>query len=229
VVASNDVPPSSSTLHFALGGRVLGKLGASVVIGGAAAALGVPLVPISALLMGGVLLARTPRVVVRRITLQRAQANAHLGPLDQAVLDEVRAARAAIASPALLGLLRSSLGYAAEVAGSVRSSGAHLTVEGYRQADAHVAQVTRTISKLAVKLQTLARASTPDAAPYRGQVRAYDAVLGQLQALADRLAALRAPAAQIRVPDQARSALAAVLAGLKPLSDDCANAMGAVA
>jgi hypothetical protein len=230
VAPSADVPPSSTVLRFSIQGRVPAKLAASAVIGGVTGALGMPIVPAAAVVMGCVLLARMPHVVERRLTVERAQVGKYVGVIDEAVVAEARAVRAAVLSPELRNLLRACLAHAAEISGAVRDGGAHVAVEGVRRADAAVAQLTRTMLRLVARAQRIAppAGAAQSAQPYRGDARPHRGTLEQLHAFAADFGALRASAAQLRAKDTSGAAAAALLAGTTRLTNACASALEAI-
>jgi hypothetical protein len=231
VAPSADVPPSSTAMRFSVEGRVREKLAASAVIGGVTGALGVPIVPVAAVVMGCMLFARMPHVVERRLTVERAQVDKYVGVIDEAVVAEARAARVAVLSPELRDLLRACVAYAAEISCALRDGGAHLAVEGVRRADAAVAQLTRTMLKLVTKAQRIAPATEAarGSPPYRGEARPYRGALDQLHTFAADFGALRASAAQLRAKDTSGAAAAALLAATTRLTNACASALGALA
>ncbi|HEY2511175.1 MAG TPA: hypothetical protein VGI39_09975 [Polyangiaceae bacterium] len=231
VVASPDVPPSTTAVRLSAEGRVREKLAASAVLGGVTGALGVPLVPAAAVVMGCVLLSRMPRVVERRLTVGRTQVDAYLGVLDEAVLTEARAVRGTLSSPALRDLLRACLASAAEISGAARDGGLHLAVAGVRRADAAVAELARTLFKLVAKSQRIApaREVAPSGKPYRAEPAGSQAALEQLRAFAADFRALQTSAAQLRARETAGAAASALVTASTRLSNACASALGALA
>ena len=69
------------------------RLAATVVVGGLAIGLGVPLVPFAAFVTSALLIGRMPRFIARRLTLGRAEIDALLGPLAEGRCQRARARR----------------------------------------------------------------------------------------------------------------------------------------
>jgi hypothetical protein len=145
------------------------------------------------------------------------------------VLAEARTARAAIASPALLDIVRACLEHAADISRAVRSGGAHVTVERVRRADTALADLTRTMLKLAAKSERLASSPAAQGArSYRSESRAYTGAVEQLRGFTSELGALLSSAEQVRTKDAAGPAAAALLVATTRLTNTCASALGAM-
>lgn len=210
VATTENVPPAARGVRLCFDGLVREKLGATCVIGGASLALGISIVPAAAAVMGVALLSRVPRLVERRLSMARPQADAYLAVMDEAVIAHARTARSSITSPAVLDILRHCLASCAEMSAKLRDGGAHLSNAGLKKIDAELTQLTRVVMKLAVAAHRMApTADATSGEPYRTSVLAHETAMNQLRAVAKRIDALKASAAQARATDSA--ALATLL------------------
>lgn len=137
-----------TSLRFEMNGRAGAKAATTLAIGGATAALGVPLVPFAAVAMLGLLVARAVRSVTLEIEASRAASAELLGVVAPSVLDEARVARSASDGDSLEAF-RECLVSLLELAATVRRGAAHLVRPDLARADAAVARVARLAARVA--------------------------------------------------------------------------------
>ncbi len=136
----------------------------TAAMGGAALALGVPLVPVAAALTSLLLVAGSARFVPERLSISRPIADQTLAVIEPAVLAEVRAARAGLSDPGAARRLRSCVDHVAEITWVIRANGAHLLQPDLGRLDEQIHQLLRQTTKLAVSADRL-RALQDEAAP----------------------------------------------------------------
>lgn len=182
VVPADHLPPSRA-LRFSASGRTFEKLGATFVVGGASFAMHVPVVPIAAIAMSALLVARAPRFVDRRLFVPASRIGALLGVLPEDVVAKAAAARASIGPRPLLEAFRTSLDKLAATSEHMRTGGAHLWSPDVAAADAAVTRLSEATIALVVASQNAAPDGPPSATAYRTHGRALEDMVSKLEAL----------------------------------------------
>lgn len=154
---------ASHGLRWAGDRDVGARLAITVVMGGAALAFGVPLVPIAALVTSLLIAARAVRLVPERLAVSRSVADQALAIVDPAALAAARVARAVMSDPGAVRSLRSCVEHVGEITWMVRTNGAHLLQPDLGRLDEQIHLLLRQTSKLAVSVDRL-RAPADDSA-----------------------------------------------------------------
>jgi len=200
-VETGGAPPT--VLRFGVDVRTGTKVAATLAIGGATLAFGVPWVPVAAAGMLALLACRGVRHVPLEIVVTGASAAELLGVVASSVVDEARAARTAATDDGALDAFRACFGALLALSATVRAGAAHLTQPERARADAALTRLGRPLARLAGR-------TARGVAPYRVDP-ADDAPARQLARIALDLASTREALATSDDAVAAQAALERVL------------------
>jgi len=158
-------PDHGAGVHWSFARPFPEKLGATVVIGVAALATGVPLVPGAALLTALYLGVRALRLVPHRLTVQCEIAERRLLVLDDTTFAEAHRALRGALDAGIRDAIRTLVDHAAEILWLFRAEGAHLHNPEIGRLDDQLVQTLRRSLVLAAGADRL----MPDAKGYRGR------------------------------------------------------------
>ncbi len=198
----------------------IAKVATVVIVGGAAAFLGVPWVPLAAVVAGGATVVSLLRIVPRELRLAPDLVSARL-ELDPGLGSEIHAARRDLREPRATALLREAVSGFVEALVRLRASGAHLHLPELARADRQLLEhLRRTVAVCgsAGRVATAITAAPPERAAELERSRA--ALLEELEDVPRHLASLVASFALIESAEARRELLAGPLGTLAEIQHD---------
>jgi hypothetical protein len=193
------------TLCWEWSGYAVPKICFTVAAGGGALSLGVPLVPVAAVVTLGAILVRAARWLPHRLEVSRALAESLLEPSDPAIAAAANAAGAALASPDTVERLGACVQSCSSISTSLRSDGSHLRDAAIGRIDQQLGDLLRQtvrLTRLAERLGAVGEGGPPSAREQsmrrdvvrrvdeiRQALSKMDAEARELQALGARVAA----------------------------------------